>query len=113
VPPIFAHVLPLTGSDFRTWLQPSAVAAVLLVRRRTHRMVTDAVAAAFGLTRAETRLLANLFSGRTLTETAATLDITRSTTKPHLDTLGRADASVDRVDLRDGIGPVRKFISVE
>jgi hypothetical protein len=72
VPAIFAHVLPLTGSDFRTRLQPGAVAAVLLVRRRTHRMA-DAVAAAFGLTPAETRLLANLFSGHTLTETTATL----------------------------------------
>jgi DNA-binding CsgD family transcriptional regulator len=67
----------------------------------------DAVAAAFGLTPAEIRLLANLFSGRTLTETAATLAITRPTTKPHLDALGRADASVDGVDLPDGIGPVR------
>jgi PAS domain-containing protein len=37
VPPIFAHVLPLTGSDFRTRLQPAAVAAVLSVRHRTHR----------------------------------------------------------------------------
>jgi hypothetical protein len=30
VPPVFAHVLPLTGSDFRTRLQPAAVAAVFI-----------------------------------------------------------------------------------
>jgi hypothetical protein len=30
LPPILAHVLPLTGSDFRTRLQPTAVAAVFI-----------------------------------------------------------------------------------
>ena len=45
----------------------------------------DAIAAAFGLTPAETRLLASLFAGRTLTETAATLSITRPTAKTHLE----------------------------
>jgi PAS domain-containing protein len=30
LPPVFAHVLPLTGSDFRTRLQPAAVAAVFI-----------------------------------------------------------------------------------
>jgi DNA-binding CsgD family transcriptional regulator len=43
------------------------------------------VAAAFGLTPAETRVLASLFAGRTLTETAATLDIARPTAKTHLE----------------------------
>jgi DNA-binding CsgD family transcriptional regulator len=44
----------------------------------------DALAAAFGLTPAETRLLSSLFAGRSLNETAATLGITRPTTKTHL-----------------------------
>jgi hypothetical protein len=84
------------------------VPPVFMVRRRTHRDGADAVAAAFGLTPpAQTRLLANLFCGRTLTETAATLGITRPTTKTYLHALGRADASVDGVDLHGGIGPVR------
>jgi DNA-binding CsgD family transcriptional regulator len=43
------------------------------------------VAAAFGLTPAETRLLADLFGGRTLNETAAALGITRPTAKTHLE----------------------------
>ncbi len=43
------------------------------------------MAAAFGLTPAETRLLASLFAGRTLAETAATLGITRTTAKTHLE----------------------------
>ena len=44
-----------------------------------------AVAAAFGLTPAETKVLASLFAGRTLAETAATLGITRPTAKTHLE----------------------------
>ncbi len=84
VPPIFAHVLPLTGSDFRTRLQP-AVAAVFIGAPPDAQDGADAVAAAFGLTPAETRLLASLFAGRTLAETAATLGITRPTAKTHLE----------------------------
>jgi hypothetical protein len=73
VPPVFAHVLPLTGSDFRTRLQPAAVAAVFIGAPPDAQDGADALAAAFGLTPAETRLLANLFGGRTLNETAAAL----------------------------------------
>jgi DNA-binding CsgD family transcriptional regulator/PAS domain-containing protein len=85
VPPVFAHVLPLTGSDFRIRLQPAAVAAVFIGAPPDAQDGADAVAAAFGLTPAETRLLASLFGGRTLTETAATLGITRPTAKTHLE----------------------------
>jgi len=85
VPPIFAHVLPLTRSDFRTRLQPAAVAAILIGAPPDAQDGADAVAAAFGLTLAETRVLASLFAGRTLAETAATLGITRPTAKTHLE----------------------------
>jgi DNA-binding CsgD family transcriptional regulator len=85
VPPVFAHVLPLTGSDFRTRLQPAAVAAVFIGASPDALDGADALAAAFGLTPAETRLLANLFGGRTLNETAAVLGITRPTAKTHLE----------------------------
>ena len=84
-PPIFAHVLPLTGSDFRTRLQPAAVAAVFIGAPPDAKDGADAVAAAFGLTPAETRVLAGLFAGRTLAETAATLDIAGTTAKTHLE----------------------------
>ena len=43
------------------------------------------MAAAFALIRAETRVLASLFAGRSLNETAATLAITRPTAKTHLE----------------------------
>jgi len=85
MPPIFAHVLPLTGSDFRTRLQPAAVAAVFIGAPADEQDGADAVAAAFGLTPAETRVLASLFAGRTLAETAATLGIAATTAKTHLE----------------------------
>ncbi len=85
VPPIFAHVLPLTGSDFRTRLQPAAVAAVFIGAPPDAQDGADAMAGAFGLTSAETRLLASLFAGRTLAETAATLGIAGTTAKTHLE----------------------------
>jgi DNA-binding CsgD family transcriptional regulator/PAS domain-containing protein len=85
VPPVFAHVLPLTGSDFRTRLQPAAVAAVFIGAPPDAQDGADALAAAFGLTPAETKVLASLFAGRTLVETAATLGITRPTAKTHLE----------------------------
>jgi DNA-binding CsgD family transcriptional regulator len=85
VPPILAHVLPLTGSDFRTRLQPAAVAAVFIGAPPGARDGADAVAAAFGLTPTETKVLASLFAGRALAETTATLGITRPTAKPHLE----------------------------
>jgi DNA-binding CsgD family transcriptional regulator len=85
VPPILAHVLPLTGSDFHTRLQPAAVAAVFIGGPPDAQEGANSVAATFGLTPAETKVLASLFAGRTLVETAATLGITRSTAKTHLE----------------------------
>jgi DNA-binding CsgD family transcriptional regulator len=84
-PPIFAHVLPLTGSDFRTRLQPAAVAAVFIGAPPDAQDGADALAATFGLTAAETKVLASLFVGRALAQTAATLGITRPTAKTHLE----------------------------
>jgi DNA-binding CsgD family transcriptional regulator/PAS domain-containing protein len=85
VPPIFAHVLPLTGSDFRARLQPAAVAAVFIGGSPDAQDGANALAATFGLTPAETKVLASLFTGRTLSEAAATLSISRPTAKTHLE----------------------------
>jgi hypothetical protein len=70
VPPVTAHVLPLTGGDLRTRLQPSAVAAVFISAPPGEQEGAAATAAAFDLTPAETRVLASLLAGRTLAETA-------------------------------------------
>jgi hypothetical protein len=57
---IFAHVLPLTGSDFRTRLQPVAVAVVFIGAPPDAQDGADALAATFRLTPAETKVLASL-----------------------------------------------------
>jgi hypothetical protein len=66
------------------------------------------VAAAFGLTPAETKVVACLFAGRTLAETAATLSIADGEKAPRTHLLedrghapSRADAPLDRADLPD------------
>jgi DNA-binding CsgD family transcriptional regulator/PAS domain-containing protein len=82
---IFAHVLPLAGSDFRTRLRPGAVAAVFIGAPPDAQDGADAAAATFGLTQAETRVLASLFAGHTLAETAANLGIAGTTAKTHLE----------------------------
>jgi DNA-binding CsgD family transcriptional regulator/PAS domain-containing protein len=85
MPPVFAHVLPLMGSDLRAGLHAAAVAAVFIGAPVNEHDGAAMVAAAFGLTPAETRVLANLLARRTLSETAAALGITRSTANGHLD----------------------------
>jgi DNA-binding CsgD family transcriptional regulator len=115
VPPIFAHVLPLTGSDFRARLQPVAVAAVFIGAPPDAQDGADALAATFGLTQAETRLLASLFAGRTLNDTTATLRITRPTAKTDLEhiflktgvTRQAELMALDRADLPVGIERVK------
>lgn len=84
-PPMFAHVLPLAGGDLRARLLPDAAAAVFISSTPDNRGRADLVAAAYGLTRAETRVISRLLAGRTLAETAVELGIAISTTKTHLD----------------------------
>jgi DNA-binding CsgD family transcriptional regulator len=79
---------PVRGGANRpppTRLQPAAVAAVFIGAPPDAQDGADALAAAFGLTPAETKVLANLFAGRALAETAETLGITRPTAKTHLE----------------------------
>ena len=73
-----------TGSELRTRLQPAAVAAVSIRAPPDAGDGADMTAAAFGLTQAETRLLASLLAGRTLADTAVALGIALATAKAHL-----------------------------
>jgi DNA-binding CsgD family transcriptional regulator/PAS domain-containing protein len=82
-PPVLAHVLPLNGGDVRTRLQPQAVAAVF-IGIPGESEGAETMAAVFGLTPAETRLLSRLLAGRTLEEAAAEFGIAISTAKTHL-----------------------------
>jgi len=83
--PLFAHVLPLARGELRTRLEPEAVAAVFIGGGSDEASGADEVAAAFGLTPAETRLLESLLAGRSLKETAAALGVAITTAKTHLD----------------------------
>lgn len=86
-PPAFAHVLPMTGSDLRTGVQPEAVAAVFIGAAPDGEADAGAIAAACGLTPAQTRILASLLAGRSLAETAADHAIAPSTAKSHLENI--------------------------
>jgi DNA-binding CsgD family transcriptional regulator/PAS domain-containing protein len=106
--PIFAHLLPLTGSDLRTRLQPAAIAAVFIGVPQTDQDAAATTAAAFGLTPAETRVLASLLGGRTLAATAATLGIAATTAKSHLEnifTKTGVSRQADLMRLSTGLAP--------
>lgn len=98
-PPILAHVLPLTGSDLRTRLQASAVAAVFIGAPPADQDAAAAMAASFGLTRAETRVLESLLAGRTLAETANALGIAATTARTHLDNIFAKTGVARQADL--------------
>jgi DNA-binding CsgD family transcriptional regulator len=85
VPPIFAHVLPMTGSELRTRLQPTAAAAIFIGALPDEDDAADLMTAAFGLTPAEKRVLAGVLGGRTLAETAAALRVAQTTAKSQLE----------------------------
>ncbi|MER9657443.1 helix-turn-helix transcriptional regulator [Mesorhizobium sp. M0152] len=87
LPPIFARVLPMVSGDLRASLEPAAVAAVFIGNAPDEHDAADMLATAFGLTLAETRVLASLLAGHTLAETAASLRIANATTKTHLDNI--------------------------
>jgi DNA-binding CsgD family transcriptional regulator/PAS domain-containing protein len=79
-----AHVLPLARGDLRTRLMPRAAAAVFVTSDlRLPFARLDAVADAFGLTRAETRLLDRLMRGDSMAEAAAAMNIAMTTAKTH------------------------------
>jgi DNA-binding CsgD family transcriptional regulator/PAS domain-containing protein len=106
-PAVFAHVLPLTGSDMRTGLQPAAVAAVFIAGTPNDADAASAMAAAFDLTAAETRVLASLLGGHTLGETATALAIAVTTAKTHLENIFAKTGVSRQADLmRLGIGLV-------
>jgi len=99
MPPIFAHVLPLTGSDHRTRLESTAVAAVFIGTAPHERDGAELTAAAFGLTPAETRVLASLLAGRTLADTATALSIATTTAKTHLENIFSKTGVARQADL--------------
>ncbi|MCA1492140.1 helix-turn-helix transcriptional regulator [Ensifer sp. NBAIM29] len=97
--PIFAHVLPLTSGDLRTRLLPAAVAAVFIGATQDEDDAADVLAAAYGLTPAERRVLASLLVGRTLTKIAVSLGIRTATAKTHLDNIFLKTGTCRQIEL--------------
>jgi DNA-binding CsgD family transcriptional regulator/PAS domain-containing protein len=86
-PPMFAHVLPMGAGDLRTRLVPASIAAIFIGAPPDEQDSAETMAAAFGLTPAETRVLASLLGGRTVAETAAALGVAITTARTHLDNI--------------------------
>jgi DNA-binding CsgD family transcriptional regulator/PAS domain-containing protein len=82
--PVFAHILPLIGSELRTRLKPEATVAVFIGSQAQTDDGADLLRRAFDLTRGETRVVASLLAGRTLSETSAELGVAQTTVKTHL-----------------------------
>ena len=79
-----AYVLPLACGELRNRLEPRAVAAVFVAPDlKLPISGLDAVAEAFGLTPAETRLLDRLAQGESIADAAAAMNVSATTVKTH------------------------------
>lgn len=85
--PVVAHVLPLAGGEVRSRLEPDAVAAVFVNPKVDDTASAQAVAATFGLTPAETRVLIRMLTGSTVGEAAADLGVATTTARTHLNNI--------------------------
>jgi DNA-binding CsgD family transcriptional regulator/PAS domain-containing protein len=89
-PPLFAHVLPMSGSELRTQLQPEAVAAVFIGpsmaigRDLTFAETKKYLVKRFGLTKAETEVALAIVKGDGRKAAAARLGISTTTVRTHL-----------------------------
>jgi DNA-binding CsgD family transcriptional regulator/PAS domain-containing protein len=89
-PPLFAHVLPMSGGEIRTRLQPEAVAAVFI--GSTMATAFDASPAEtkeylrcrYGLTQAEVEVALEILKGDGRDAAAARLGIAPTTVRTHL-----------------------------
>ena len=112
MPPLFAHVLPLTGGERRVRPRSATVAAVFIGGMPDPQDAALATAATFGLTRAQTRLLAGLLGGHTMAETAAALAISATTARTHLDDIFSKTGVKRQSELmRVGLGLVPPTVS--
>ncbi len=84
-PAMVAHVLPLRRGELRARIEPGSVAAVFVNPAADYEASALSVAATFGLTPAETRVLPHVLAGKTVAETAADLGIATTTARTHLD----------------------------
>lgn len=82
--PAVLHVLPLRYSPFRAGLVPRAAAALFVATGQSRQSSSAALAALYGLTPAEARVLAAIAAGATPAEAARQLGVGVGTTRTHL-----------------------------
>jgi DNA-binding CsgD family transcriptional regulator len=92
-------VLPIAGGDLCAGMEPAAAAAVFIGNAPDEHVAADMLATAFGLTLAETRVLASLLAGHTLAETGASFHIAGTTAKTHLDNIFQKTGVSRQADL--------------
>ncbi|MDX2265015.1 MAG: LuxR C-terminal-related transcriptional regulator [Hyphomicrobiales bacterium] len=109
-PPTVAHVLPLARGDYRTQLQPAAVAAIFVGQAADLQASARQIALRFGLTPAERNVFAELLSGRTLAEAANTLGVSVNTTRTHLASIFGKTGVSRQVDLIRLAAQEEKFV---
>lgn len=80
--PMVAHVLPLTRNKSVRRAEP--VAAIFITVNSNEVASARAIADGYGLTGAETRVLEEVLSGRTVAELAERLGVTTATARTHL-----------------------------
>ena len=89
-PPLFAHVLPMNGSELRTQLQPEAVAAVVVGTSMTTALdltpdeTKEYLRRRFGLTSAEADVAMEVLNGDGREAIGAQLGISMTTVRTHL-----------------------------
>jgi DNA-binding CsgD family transcriptional regulator len=83
--PCVAHVLPIRGGEARWGLEPRAIAAVFVAPAETApQMPAAALALAYDVTPAETRVLELILSGLTPKEIGEKLGLSITTVRTHL-----------------------------
>ena len=100
--PAVAHVLPLAKGEIRTRLVPQALAAVFINGAGEPTFTgLGALARAFELTPAETRLVERLIAGDSLVAAARALEISENTAKTQRDSIFRRVGVSRQIDLLD------------
>jgi DNA-binding CsgD family transcriptional regulator/PAS domain-containing protein len=85
--PVVAHVLPMSGGEIRTRLEPQSVAAVFINTPLDEALWARTFVSAYKLTPAETRVMREILSGKTVVEAAAELGIAATTVRTHLNSI--------------------------
>lgn len=108
-----AHVLPLACGDIRTRLTPDALAGVFISADTPASFVDlDAVARCFDFTPAETRLVTELRSGKSLVECAKVLNVAEATARTHMQNVFAkcgVSRQADLIALVDRLIPVARL----